>query len=125
MFEIELFINCLASECKTLFDKLTEEKPKPITEVPKVKPPPPPTRDRRSAVKSVKSKEEPVAKAQTEEKLVPAKVDNYKNYNYDYATPPATSDLPTEQSYSSGYNSLSQTNSTPGYNGTYPYSYNR
>lgn len=101
---------------------MTEEKPKPPPEVPKIKPLPTSNRDRRS-VKPVKIKEEPVVKPQTEEKTLPPKVDNYKNYNYDYTTPsPATSDLPSEQSYSSGYNSLS---GTPGYNGNYPYPYNR
>lgn len=102
---------------------MTEEKPKPPPEVPKAKPHTTSNRDRRS-VKSVKSKEEPPTKSQTEEKPLPPKVDNYKSYTFDYTTPsPATSDLPSEQSYSSGYNSLS---GTPGYNnGTYPYSYNR
>lgn len=113
----------IAAECKLLLEKMTEEKPKPPPDVPKIKPLPTSNRDRRS-VKSVKPKEEPVAKPQTEEKILPLKVENYKNYNYDYTTPsPATSssDLPSEKSYSSGYNSMG----TPGYNGTYPYSYNR
>lgn len=101
---------------------MTKEKPKPLPETPKVKSHTTSNRDRRS-VKSVKSKEEP-AKTKTEEKPLPPKIDNYKNYSYDYTTPsPASSDLPSEQSYSSsGYNSMS---GTPGYNGTYPYSYTR
>lgn len=114
-----LLLNYIAVECKLIYDKMTEEKPKPPPEVPKAKPLPTSNRDRRS-VKSVKSKEEPTTKSQTEEKPLPPKVDNYKNYNFDYTTPsPATSDLQSEQNYSSGYNS------TTGYNGTYPYSYNR
>lgn len=115
-----LFVHCIAEECKLLFDKITEEKPKPPPVIPKVTPPPISHRERRS-VKSVKSKEEPV-KPQIEEKTLPPKVDNYKNYNYDYTTPsPAINDLPSEQNCS-GYNSI---NVTPGYNGTYPYPYNR
>jgi len=108
-----------------MFEKLIEEKRKPIPEVPKVKPLPT-TRDRRT-VKPVKLKEEPVAKPLVEEKSVPIKVDNYKNYNnYDYTTPsPATSDLPSDQSYSSKYTSLSSQSSTSGYNGTYMNPYNR
>lgn len=118
----KLFVHCIATECKVLFDKMTEEKPKPPPEVPKVKPIHISHRERRS-VKSVKSKEEPPVKPQTEEKSLPPKIDNYKNYSYDYTTPsPATNDLPSEQSYSSGYNSIS---GTPGYNGTYPFPYNR
>lgn len=112
-----------AAECKLLLEKMTEEKPKPPPEVPKIKSLPTSNRDRRS-VKSVKPKEETIVKPQAEEKPLPPKVENYKNYNYDYTTPsPATtsSDLPSEQSYSSGYNSMG----TPGYNGTYPYPYNR
>lgn len=98
---------------------MTEEKPKPVPEVPKIKVLPTSNRDRRS-VKSVKSKEESSSKPQSEEKQLPTKADNYKNYNFDYTTPsPVTSDLPSEQSYSSGYNSIG---STPGYNA---YSYNR
>lgn len=103
---------------------MTEEKPKPPPEVPKIKPLPTSNRDRRS-VKSVKPKEEPIVKSQTEEKTLPSKVENYKNYNYDYTTPsPATtsSEIPSEQSYSSGYSSMT---GTPNYNGTYPYAYNR
>jgi len=120
MFKIELFVNFLAEKCKMIYEKLSVEKAKPIPEVPKVKPPP--TRDRR-LVKSIKSKEEPPVKPQTEEKSVPAKVDNYKNYNYNYVTPiPTTSDLPPEQTYSSGYTNLNQ-NVTSSYNGTYPYAY--
>jgi len=123
-FKIELFINSLATQCKSMFEKMTEEKPKSIPEVPKVKPLPI-NRDRRS-VKLVKSKEEPVVKPPVEEKTVPTKIDNYKSYNnYDYATPsPATSDLPSDQSYASKYTSLSQSN-TPVYNGTYINPYNR
>jgi len=106
-----------------MFNKMTEEKPKPQLEVPKIKPLPISNRDRRS-VKTCKSKEESSVKPQTEEKSsLPPKTDNYKNYTYDYTTPsPATSDLPSEQSYSSGYNSMG---GTPAYNGTYPYSFNR
>lgn len=117
-------MNCLALQCKSMFAKMIEEKPKPIPEVPKVKPLPT-TRDRRS-VKSVKPKEEPAAKPPVEEKPVPIKVDNYKSYNnYDYATPsPATSDIPSDQSYSSKYTSLSQSG-TLGYNGTFMNPYNR
>jgi len=106
-----------------MFDKMTEEKPKPLLEVPKIKPLPISNRDRRSN-KTSKSKEESSVKPQTEEKSsLPPKTDTYKNYTYDYTTPsPATSDLPSEQSYSSGYNSMG---GTPAYNGTYPYSFNR
>jgi len=108
-----------------MFDKMTEEKPKPQLEVPKIKPLPISNRDRRS-VKTCKTKEESSLKPQTEEKSslpLPPKTDNYKNYSYDYTTPsPATSDLPSERSYSSGYNSMG---GTPAYNGTYPYSFNR
>lgn len=113
----------LASECKMMFEKLTEEKPKPLPEIPKIKPLPSSNRDRRS-IKSVKSKEEPTVKPQTEEKSLPSKIDTFKNYSYEYTTPsPATSDLPSEKSYSSGYGSVS---GTPGYNnGTFSYSYNR
>lgn len=116
------FIFFTATECKTMYDKMTEEKPKPVPEVPKIKPPSSSNRDRRSG-KSSKPKEEPPAKPKVEEKALPSKTENYKSYTYDYTTPsPATSDLPSEQSYSSGYNSMS---GTPGYNnGTYPYSYN-
>lgn len=95
---------------------MTIERPKPVPEIPKVKQISTSNRDRRS-VKSVKSKEEPT-KPQTEEKSLPPKTDNYKNYSYDYTTPsPASSDLPSEKSYSSGYNSIS---GTPGFNGSYP-----
>jgi len=105
-----------------MFDKMTEEKPKPLPEKPKVKPPHISSRDRRS-VKTIKSKEESSVKPPIEDKVPLSKIENYKNYSYDYTTPsPASSDLPSEQSYSSGYNSMS---GTPGYNnGTYPYSYN-
>ncbi|XP_060864602.1 histone-lysine N-methyltransferase SETD1B-A-like isoform X1 [Metopolophium dirhodum] len=121
---VSVFLDPFASECKSMFGKMTEEKPKPLLEVPKSKPLPISNRDRRS-VKICKSKEEPSVKPQTEEKpTLPPKTDNYKNYSYDYTTPsPATSDLPSEQSYSSGYNSMG---GTPAYNGTYPpYSFNR
>lgn len=106
-----------------MFEKMTVEKPKPIPEIPKTKPPPSSNRDRQSA-KSVKSKEEISVKPQNEEKPPPPKIDNYKNYSYDYTTPsPATSDLQSEQNYSSGYSSIS---GTPAYNGAYPpYPYNR
>lgn len=103
---------------------MTEEKPKPVLEVPKIKSLPISNRDRRSA-KTCKPKEDSSVKPQTEEKSsLPPKKDNYKNYSYDYTTPsPSTSDLPSEQSYSSsGYNSMS---GTPAYNGTYPYPFNR
>jgi len=106
-----------------MFDKMTEEKPKPLSEVLKVKPLPISNQDRRS-VKTYKSKEESSVKPQREEKsLLQPKTDNYKNYSNDYTTPsPAASDLPSEQSYSSGYNSMA---GTPAYNGSYPYSLNR
>lgn len=114
------FINA-AKECKIMFDKMTEEKPKPVPEVPKIKPHSTSNRDRRSA-KSVKPVVEPPAKPQVEEKAPPPKTDNYTNYSFDYTNPsPATSDHPSEKSYSSGYGSVG---GTPGYNnGTYPYSY--
>lgn len=113
---------CTAAECKTMYDKMTEEKPKPVPEVPKIKLSSTSNRDRRSA-KSTKPKEELPVKIQVEEKALPSKTENYKNYAFDYTTPsPATSDLPSEKSYSSGYNSMG---GTPGYNnGTYPYSFN-
>lgn len=114
----------IASECKLMYEKLIEEKPKPPPEIPKIKPLPISNHDRRS-VKTVKSKDEPIlVKPQTEEKPLPPKVDNFKNYSYEYTTPsPATSDLPSEKSYSSGYGSVS---GTPGYNnGTFSYPYNR
>jgi len=106
-----------------MFDKMTEEKPKPLSEVPKVKPFPISNRDRRS-VKTCKSKEESSVKPQLEEKSsLPPKTDNYKNYSFDYTAPsPVISDLPSEQSYSNGYNSIA---GTPAYNGTHPYSFNR
>lgn len=45
------------------------------------------------------------------------------NFNFDYTTPsPAKTDLPTEQSFSSGYYSMSDTS---GYNSSYTYVYNR
>jgi len=103
---------------------MTEEKQKPLSEVPKVKPLPISNRDRRT-VKMCKSEEESSVKPQLEEKSsLPPKTDSYKNYSYDYTTPsPAVSDLPSEQSYSSGYNSIA---GTPAYNGTHPpYSFNR
>lgn len=118
---MQLFVHYIAEECKLLFDKMTEEKPKPPPVISKIKPPPISHRERRS-IKSIKSKEEPPVKPQIEEKPLPPKIDNYKNYNYDYTTPsPAINDVPSEQSCS-GYNSMS---GTPGYNGTYPYPYNR
>lgn len=115
---------CTATECKIMFDKMTiVEKPKPVPEIPKVKPLPTPSRERPS-VKLVKPKEESSVKPPIEEKPLPSKIDSYKNYNYDYTTPsPASSDLPSEQNYSSsGYSSMG---STPAFNGNYPYSYNR
>ncbi|XP_016656349.1 histone-lysine N-methyltransferase SETD1B-A [Acyrthosiphon pisum] len=120
---VNVFLDPFASECKVMFDKMTEEKPKPLSEVPKVKPFPISNRDRRS-VKSCKSKEESSVKPQLEEKSsLPPKTDNYKTYSYDYTTPsPAVNDLPSEQSYSGGYNSIA---GTPAYNETHPYSFNR
>lgn len=104
-----------------MFDKLTEEKPKPLPpEIPKKKEPITSNRDRRT-VKIVKSTNESpgIAKEDKPPSSIP---DSYSNFNYDYTPSPATSDLPSEQSYSSGYNSIS---GTPAYNGTYPYPYNR
>lgn len=101
---------------------MTEEKPKPLLEIPKPKSLPISVRDRRS-VKTSKIKEESSVKPSPDEKSsLSSKTDSYKNYNYDYTPSPATSDLPSEQSYSSGYNSMG---GTPAYNGTYPFSFNR
>lgn len=112
-------MNYVAAECKIMFDKMTEEKPKPLPEVPKVKPHSISTRDRRS-VKSIKTKEEPLTKPQIEEKPLPPKTDNFKTFTFEYTTPPTTNEISSEKSYSSGYSSIG----TPGYNnGTYPYSY--